>query len=283
METVTSADGTTIAYERTGQGPPLVLVHGSAGDRTRWELFGVRAALAEHCTVHAMDRRGRGGSGDAEGYALQREVEDVVAVVADVVAAAGEPAVLLGHSFGALCCLEAARSTDGLRGLVLYEPAFPVAGHALTDAKVLAGMEALLEEGEDEEALLLFFRELVQLPDAEVEALRAAPSWPARVAAAYTLPRESRAEEGYALDPDRFAGMTTPTLLLSGSDSAPVLGAATEAVAAALPECRTVVFEGHGHTAMNTAPERFVEVVVAFVQARTGAGGPPAHPGHRPR
>lgn len=94
METVTSADGTKIAFERTGSGPPLVLVHGATRDHRVWELSDVRPSLAEDTTVYAVDRRGRGGSGDTKEYELEREFEDMAAVVESI----DEPATLLGHS-----------------------------------------------------------------------------------------------------------------------------------------------------------------------------------------
>ena len=101
IETVTSADGTSIAYERGGRGPPLVLVHGTTADHTRWDPL--RPDFEEHFTVYAIDRRGRGGSGDAAHYELEREFEDVATVVESI----DEPVNLLGHSHGALCSLEA--------------------------------------------------------------------------------------------------------------------------------------------------------------------------------
>src|SRR3712207_346721 len=116
MGTVTSSDGTRISYRRDGEGPPLVLVHGTAADHGRWRP--VLPALEGRYTVYAVDRRGRGGSGDAEGYALEREVEDV----ASVVDAIGEPVNLLGHAYGALASLEAALLTPNVHKLVLYEP-----------------------------------------------------------------------------------------------------------------------------------------------------------------
>lgn len=150
METVASADGTEIAVERTGSGPPLVLVYGN-GDVSRfWEGGGVRPALAAHCTVHAVERRGRGDSGDAEGYSLEREAEDVAAAVEAV----DGPAALLGHSGGALYSLEAAARTDGLRRLVLYEPPIQVGDNELDVAAELAEMEALVARGENERALV---------------------------------------------------------------------------------------------------------------------------------
>lgn len=260
METITSSDGTPIAYERTGSGPPLVLVHGTTADHTRWTP--VRPAFEEHFTVYAMDRRGRGESGDADEYDLEREVEDVAAVVDSV----DEPVVLLGHSYGALCTLEAALRTDNLRALILYEPLFPVEGAELYSEEVLAEMEALLDDGENEQALVLLLEEIAELPPTEMNALRSAPNWTARVAAADTVLRESRAENEYEFDATRFASTTTPTVLLSGSESPQSLKNSTVAVNEALPNSRIVVFEGFGHGAINAAPDRFVEEVLAFIR-----------------
>src|SRR3712207_8086243 len=106
QETVTSVDGTSIAYWRSGEGPPLVLVHGTAADHSRWAP--VLPAFEQRFTVYAIDRRGRGGSGDSGDYAIEREFEDV----AEVVDSLGESVNLLGHSYGALCALEAALLAD---------------------------------------------------------------------------------------------------------------------------------------------------------------------------
>src|SRR5215212_10319251 len=111
-ETVTSKDGTTIAYWRSGHGEPLVLVHGTTADHSRWAP--VLPELEKHFSVCAIDRRGRGGSGDSDAYALEREFEDVAAVVDSF----GEPAFLLGHSYGALCALEASVLARNVRKLV---------------------------------------------------------------------------------------------------------------------------------------------------------------------
>jgi pimeloyl-ACP methyl ester carboxylesterase len=118
MKSVTSGDGTLIAYEQGGRGPHLVLVHGISGNSSVWEA--VRPRLEEHFTVARMDRRGRGGSGDSTEYSIEREFEDV----ASVVNALDAPVLLFGHSYGAICALEAATRTDKLSGLVLYEPRF---------------------------------------------------------------------------------------------------------------------------------------------------------------
>jgi pimeloyl-ACP methyl ester carboxylesterase len=114
---VTSADGTRIAYERSGSGPPLVLVHGSLNDHGIWAA--VAPALAQHFTVYAMDRRGRGESGTSSEPELERQFEDVLAVID----AAGAPVDLIGHSFGAHCALgAAAMAPERVKHLVLYEP-----------------------------------------------------------------------------------------------------------------------------------------------------------------
>jgi pimeloyl-ACP methyl ester carboxylesterase len=230
METITSTDGTRIAYERTGSGPPLVLVHGTTADHTRWEP--VRPGFEEHFTIYALDRRGSGESGDAEKYELEREAKDIAAVVNAI----DEPVILLGHSYGALVSLEAALQTDNLRTLILYEPLFPVGDLNLYSEELLAEMKDLQEAGENERQLVLLFEEIAELSPEQMDALRSAPNWPARVNAAHAVYRESAAENEYEFDAARFANMTTPTVLLSGSESPQSLKDSTEAVTEALPK-----------------------------------------------
>lgn len=264
METVTSSDGTPIAYERTGSGPPLVLVHGTTSDHTRWEALDVRSALAQHFTVYAVDRRGYGESGDAERYSLEREFEDVVAVVDSI----DEPVNLLGHSHGALCGLGASLRTDNLRTLILYEAPTPweVVGPYLYAEDLLAEMEDLFADGADERALILYLTEYVDLTPEELETVRAASNWPDRVDAAHIIPREERAPAEFEFDSTQFAEMTTPTLLLVGGESFEWADEAATVIADALPNSRIVTFEGQGHVAMNTVPELFVNTVASFIQ-----------------
>ncbi|WP_458210926.1 alpha/beta fold hydrolase [Haladaptatus sp. NG-SE-30] len=263
MDTVTSTDGTSIAFARTGSGPPLVLVPGGgANDHTRWDAGGVRPAFADHCTVYAIDGRGLGESGDADEYELEREFEDVAAVVESI----DEPAVVLGHSSGALIALEAALRTDNLRKLILYEPPIQVGDHDLDTEQEVAEMEALLDAGQHEQVLILFLREVANLPPDEIDALRGAPNWQRRVEGAYTIPRAIRGVSEYEFDAARLAGLTTPTLLLEGSESPPFLHTAIEALAEALQNSRIVTFEGHGHVAMLTATNRFIDEVLTFVR-----------------
>ncbi|RBI60075.1 alpha/beta hydrolase [halophilic archaeon] len=262
-ETVTSADGTPIAYERTGSGPPLMLVPGGgANDHTRWDAGEVRPAFTDHCTVYAIDGRGLGNSGDAAEYELKREFEDIAAVVESI----DEPAVLLGHSSGALIALEAALRTDTLRKLILYEPPIQVGDYDLDTEKEVAEMEALLDEGKHEQVLLLFLREVADIPPDEIDVLREAPNWQRRVEGAYTIPRAIRGISDYEFGAARFAGLTTPTLLLEGSESPPFHHVATEALDEALPNSRVVTFEGHGHVAMLTATDHFIDEVLTFIR-----------------
>ncbi|MFC7204039.1 alpha/beta fold hydrolase [Haloferax namakaokahaiae] len=269
METVTSSDGTPIAYERTGSGPPLVLVHATTSDHTRWELADVRPTLAQYFTVYAMDRRGYGESGDAERYSLEREFDDVVAVVDSI----DEPVNLLGHSQGALCALGASLRTANLSTLILYEAPTPwgVVGPYLYAEDLLAEMEALIAAGDVEQALVLYLAEYVELKPEELESLREAPSWPDRVEMARIIPREERAPAEFEFDSTQFAEMTTPTLLLVGGESFEWADEAAKILADALPNSRVVTFEGQGHVAMNTVPGIFVDTVVSFVQESSGA------------
>ena len=208
---VSSADGTSIAVWRSGEGKPLVLVHGTTADHTRWAP--VLPALEARFEVLNLDRRGRGRSGDADTYALEREFEDIAAVVEW----AGDRVYVLGHSYGGVCALEAALLTDRIDKLVLYEPPL---GFVKSPQEVVDQLDALLAAGEHDELVGSFMREVVGLPPDQVDHLRSLPAWEARVAAAGTIAREERANREYRFDPDRFRRLRVPTLFLEGGDSA---------------------------------------------------------------
>lgn len=160
LEKTVSRDGTPIAYRRSGQGPPLLLVHGASGDASRWEM--VLPLLEPHATVCAMNRRGRGASGDAHGYAIADEAADVAAVVDAVAAATGGTVDGLGHSYGATCALEATLLTTGIRRLVLYESG----GGVPTPAGITDRLAALIDRGRREEVVTTLLRELAgMLPE----------------------------------------------------------------------------------------------------------------------
>lgn len=260
LETVRSPDGTEIAFERTGNGPPLVLVHGSVATHTAWDP--VRPAFGEHCTVYAMDRRGLGESGDTDEHTLKQEAEDVTALVDSV----DDPVVLVGHSYGALVSLEAAVQTDNLRTLVLYEPVFPVGEDELYSEEFLAEMKFLHEEGKNERMLILLLEDIVEFPPGDIDALRSDPSWPGLVDAARTLYRETRAENDYEFDAGRFAELTTPTVLLTGSESPGDLTNPTDKLNDALPDSQIVTLDGQGHDGIHAAPDLFINEVLAAIR-----------------
>lgn len=262
-----SRDGTEIGWWTSGEGPPLVLVHGAVADHTRWRPL--LPHLEPHATVHAMDRRGRGASGDAPGYDLAREFEDVAAVVDAVAAASGSAVDLYGHSFGGLCAFGGAALTANLGRLVLYEgwpPADPAARELPPD--VGQRLDARLAEGDHDAVVETMFREVVRMPEADLAALRAQPAWTARVAAAPALVRELRAISRVAFDPALAARITVPALLLTGSDSRDPFAADTRTVAAALPDARVVVLEGQQHVADILDPEAFAGHLVGFLRGR---------------
>lgn len=256
-----SRDGTEIAYWTSGAGPPLLLVHGVLGDHSRWEAL--QPHLASRFTVHAMDRRGRGASGDAPKYAVEREFEDVAAVVDAVAGAADAPVAVYGHSGGASFALGAAALSANVGRLVLYEPA--VNAFDLLPPGLLERLDALLAAGESEAVVETFCREVLHTSDQQVDAYRQQPSWPARVATAHTLPRELRIPPERLFDAERAAAVTVPTLLLEGSETPDGFKAAIGDVAAALPDARVAVLDGQGHTADVLAPELVAEHLLAFL------------------
>jgi pimeloyl-ACP methyl ester carboxylesterase len=222
--------------------------------------------LQKHFTAYAMVRRGRGESDDAGAdYSLEREVEDVVALIDST----DGPVSLLGHSHGAILALEAAlRRTDRVRRLVLYEGHIPLPeGIQLFPAEAVADIRSRLDAGDEEGALITFYRDVVSLTPEEIEMIRSLPQYPALVAMAPTIPREAQAEDGWFsdFDPTRVSGFGTPTLILVGGDSPAFEKAAAEALQAALPDGRVVVLPGQGHVAHRTAPELFAREVMQFL------------------
>lgn len=256
MESIRSKDGTRITFARSGAGPPLVLVHGTLSAYSRWTP--ILPVLEERFTVYAVDRRGRGASGDADTYALEREFEDIAAVVD----ATGEAAHLLGHSHGGLCALEAALLTPHVRSLIVYEPASP---ELPAPADILARLQVLLDAGDRAGAVTTFLEEIVRMPAHELALFQASPVFPARVAAAHTIPRELRAVTAYRFQPERFRNLHVPVLLLLGGDSPAFFKDAVEAWHTALPNSQIVVLPGQQHIAMDTAPELFVHEITRFL------------------
>ncbi len=262
LEETTSGDGTPIGYWRSGQGPALVLVHGTTADHSRWQ--DVLPLLEPHVTIYAVDRRGRGASGDATAYSIEAEAGDVAAVVDSVAESTGGPVDVLGHSTGATCALEAVLHTTAMGRLVLYESGV---GAVTTPAGFTDRMAELLAQDRREEVVTEVLRDLAGMTEDQLTLARSAPSWPERVAAAHTVVRELRVFSAYRFDPARFAGSTVPVLLLAGSTSSAAEASSTAMLAAALPRARVVTLHGQGHVAMLSAPDLFVTAVLDFLRA----------------
>jgi pimeloyl-ACP methyl ester carboxylesterase len=272
---VRSADGTPLSVWGDGDGPALVLVHGSMCDHTAFDPL--VAELRGTMTTFAMDRRGLGASGDAAGYAIEREFEDVAAVAEAVAARTGGPVALWGHSYGAGCAMGGAALTGAVHHLVLYEPGLGIPYPAGSIEEV----EAALAAADAETALLLVLVGIVGMTDAEVASLRSGPRWPTMLASAATVPRECRAEDGWTYRPGAFDQISAPTLLLAGTESHPVLKEATGRALAAIPGARVEVLDGHGHLAYRSDPALVAAVIRTFVSGSAAASG--ARPGARTR
>ncbi len=258
MKKLKSSDGTLIAYEKTGEGPPLVLVHGDTADHTHWKM--VLPTLAKYFTVYTIDRRGRGKSGDAADYKLELEIDDVVAVL-DMIE---EPVILLGHSGGGLISLEAALRTKNLSKLILYEPQ---GIYGADEPETIAKIESILREDGNEQALLFFLEKVVGIPSNEVDMYRQTPYWNVLVNATPTLPREMKAETEYKFESTRFKDLNIPTMLLYGSESRLSDKKATKMLDKSLPKSMITKLEGQAHDAITTAPDLFTEEVLKFIQS----------------
>ena len=172
LKTVTSADGTVIAFEQTGDGPPVILIGGAFNDRST--VAGLAAVLAPEVTAIAYDRRGRGDSADSGSYTVQREIDDVAALISH----AGGSASVFGHSSGAILALEAAQRGVAIDKLAVYEPPYVVEGTRARPGVDLADrVQALIDEGRRDEAAALFLAEGVGVPAEMVEGMRTSEMW----------------------------------------------------------------------------------------------------------
>jgi len=262
IETVTSADGTEIAYERSGSGPPLVLVHGAPWDRSIWEIGDVRSTLAEHTTVYAMDRRNHGDSGSSDDCTPDVQIDDVVAVVESI----DDPVHLLGHSAGANFALWAALRTDNLRSVIPHEPAAPPDDDVRAVIKeTMAEIVALLDEGQNEQALTMFVSDFAKLTPNEVTEIRSSPVWDAHVDTFHQtlLPELGAVGEFDWGNLTPFEELSTPTLLPVGSESHQQRLA--ERLYEIIPNSRFATFEGFGHAVFLVAPDRYTDEVLSFI------------------
>ena len=251
-KTVTSKDGTKIAYDKVGHGPVVILVLGALNSRKS----GAKLAklLAPHFTVISYDRRGRGDSTDTAPYAPQREIEDVAALIDEV----GEPVYLYGHSSGAAIVLEAAiKLRKQIKKLAIYEAPYSLDGDASKAAKEYdRQLKKLLASGRNGDAVALFVRN-VGVSDKQIQAMKRMPMWRGLEALAPTLAYDSDVlGEGHSLPTARLAGITTPTLVMHGGKGAPSMRDAAQAISEAIPKAqlRTLAGQTHGVSPKVLAP-----------------------------
>ena len=261
MDKVVSRDGTAIAFDRIGQGPPVIFVVGAFNDRSTGAALA--AALATRFTIYCYDRRGRGDSGDTAPYAVEREVEDLGALIAR----AGGSASVLGFSSGAALALTAAARGLPIARLALYDlPLFADGpqGRARRDAAATAdhaaALSALVTSGRRGEAVEYFQACVVGLPEPVVAQLRRAPFRPALEEMAHTLVYEVAVTGDGRLPLDLVGAVRVPTLAIAGAASFPFMRETAEALAGALPDGEALILDGATHDltpALEPVLERF--------------------------
>ncbi len=261
---VSGANGVAIGLMTAGSGPSLLLVHGGVGQIERWEP--VWAALTQRWQVTAMDRRGRGSSGDADRYSLEAEFGDVASVATALAEEAGGPVDVFAHSYGATCTLGAVSRTPApFRRIVLYEPPGP----ETVSPEWLDRQAAMVADGRTGRAMVSFLMEIIGLSSEEVDELkRTPPAYDILSVLAATLPREGTALLTADLV-DSARSVTRPTLLLLGETGPRWAGDVTRMVADAIPDSEVVLLPGVGHEAIDAAPDLLVRTLERFLVERS--------------
>jgi pimeloyl-ACP methyl ester carboxylesterase len=263
MGTVHSADGTTIGFDARGDGQPLILVDGATAHRAMSPMHAqLGELLGKEFRVYAYDRRGRGESGDTAPYAVEREIEDLAALIAD----AGAPAFLCGFSSGAVLALDAAATGLPIARLALFEPPFVVDdSRPPGPADYVQRLEASVAAGRPGDAVELFLTGAVCMPVEHVAGMRQSPFWPALEAVAHTIAYDGRimgtTMSGAPLPTDRWAAVSVPTLVMFGLGTELWLTSAARALADLLPTASLQGVEGAQHS---VAPEVLAPTLRAF-------------------
>lgn len=256
MKTVTSKDCTKITFDQLGKGLPVILVSGGSVDKS--SNAPLADILAQHFTVFNYDRRGRGASGDTAPYAVEREVEDIEAVVG----AAGGSAFLYGSSSGAALALEAARHLPKkIKKLALWEPPFIPEGHPRPPADTARTFKELVAAGRRGDAAEFFMAKVVGMPPEFVAFARSQPWWAAQEALAHTLAYDATIMGDYSLPEKRAASTSTPTIVIAGGASFPFMRQTAQTLADIMPKARMHIIEGQEH---NIAADALAPVLVEF-------------------
>jgi len=265
MQTVTSLDGTTIAFDQAGSGPPLVIVYGAFGYRAYPMVQDLTRQLAQTFTVINYDRRGRGESTDTQPYAVQREIEDLTALIEHL----GGNAAVFGFSSGAALALAAAAAGAPITALALYEPPFVVDHSGLvppTDLK--ARVEQYVGEGKRGRAVGTFMRQYMGAPAPVIALMHLFPVWSKLTGIAHTIPYDLACVDGNAagepLRPEQWAAVQVPALVMYGDKSQTFFKHGAAATARTLPNGRELVLAGANH---NMKPAAVVPPITDFLTA----------------
>jgi pimeloyl-ACP methyl ester carboxylesterase len=249
MQTVTSRDGSRIAYDRYGSGPPVILVGGALGYRKFSKMEELAQLLAERCTVINYDRRGRGDSTEVKPFVLEREIEDIQALIETE----GGTASLWGWSSGGALALRATGAAIGVERLSVYEVPFMVTPEAKRPTSDYGErLDELVAAGDRSGAVRHFMRNAMGIPAPLVAVMRLTPMWKELKATAHTLPYDWAAlgkhtMYGAPLNPEEWASVTMPTLVVYGAKSPAVLQEGSRALADVLPNAQLRQLEGVSH------------------------------------
>jgi pimeloyl-ACP methyl ester carboxylesterase len=260
MNKVISKDGTPIAYEKSGEGPALILVDGALCSRQFGPMPKLAPLLARRFTVFTYDRRGRGDSGDTQPYAKERELEDLDALIQ----AAGGSAFVVGLSSGGGLALEAAARGLNITKLVAYEPPY-VAAQDAQHAQVSheARLKQLLAEGRRGDAVKYFMQDMVGAPGFVVFMMRLMPGiWKKLQAVAHTLPYDANVMGDFTVPTKRLTSIQVPSLILYGGKTDARLKKAAETIADSVPGARRRTLDGQTH---NVSPKVLTPAVIEFL------------------
>lgn len=238
-ETAESADGTSIAYDIVGSGPVIVTIGGAFN--TRFSPYPLATLLSEQFRVVAWDRRGRGDSGNASHYSVEREVEDLAAVIDAV----GGSAMVYGHSSGAILALEAAAAGIPISRLAVYEPPYtfdPANPHPAG----APGLQDAVDAGDNDSAAEIFLR-ITGMEEESIQWMRSAPFWRGMITTAPTLPHDVALTADGLIPVERLGAVSIPTLALAGGNSPGWAERATAGVASAVQNGKRMTIEGQNH------------------------------------
>jgi pimeloyl-ACP methyl ester carboxylesterase len=265
MNKVVSKDGTEIAFDKLGEGLALVLVTGAM--ETRADTASLAASLAPYFTVFAYDRRGRGDSTDTPPYAVEREVEDLQAVIAE----AGGQAYVFGHSSGAILALEATRLiAPSIMKMALYEPPFIIDnGTPPLPEDYVTRLTDLVSAGRRGDTVKYWMTTVIRIPEEAQAYMQSQPTWQSFEAVAPTLPYDAAISAPYVkgkpLPRDGWASATMPVLVMDGGDSPPMMHSGAAALTEILPNAQRRTLDGQGH---GPADEVLVPALVEFFNGR---------------